>query len=100
MEGINPAEILSNMMGGEDKRNDSVEAHYGIKREAFRKMYKEMFGHLIMHEAISSTIDKFFSKLSTEERAKIFAFHLAMQRMQDIINFEKETNPSIKMFSM
>ena len=81
-----------------EKRNMSVQAHYGMNDKEFVKLCKAIFISLADKSLITDTIDKYFPNLSAADRLTVWAFCMAEMRMDSLMEFEKKSKPDLPFF--
>ena len=60
----------------------TVADHYGVKLEEVTKLQKELLCSMIMSSTTSETLDKFFPKLTAEERVKVVVYARAKEMFE------------------
>lgn len=79
-------EMLELMEKLKDRASENTTfGHYGFKLEEFNKLIEDMLIAFIRAENNTDVADKFFPKLSGENRMKIFAFASAMDKYNRIL---------------
>lgn len=82
-ESSGMAEILEEL---KDRASENTTfGHYGFKIDEYEKIIEDMLIAFIKAENNTDVADKFFPKLSGEDRMKIFAFASAFDKFNKIL---------------
>jgi len=81
------AEAMAKMQGNQQP---TVPAHYGVTDSQYDKMMKEILCDMIMNNEKSTTLDKFFSKLSAEDRVKVLAYSEAQHKLKKLCDLSSD----------
>lgn len=77
-------EELMKEISQEEPKDVTVSGHYGVKYDDFQKWKQHMLADLHLNQRKSDVLDKWFSELKAEDRAKIFAFACAIKFFKPI----------------
>lgn len=81
-----PPEVFKEVMSKMSGQNPmpTVPAHYGVTNEQYDKIMKEILCDMIKNNEKTATIDKFFPRLSAEDRVKVLAYSEALNKLKKI----------------
>lgn len=67
-----------------ETRGVTVPAHYGMNEKDFNKIVKTILCSLLNGNKLSDTLDEQFKNFSAEDRIKVFAFCIALEKFKRV----------------
>lgn len=72
------------------ERINTVNSHYGVTPKMANDMTKTMLANLILKDSKHYVLDKYFSRLTAEDRTKISCYTQAVKHYERMIKHAKE----------